>query len=135
MITYTSSQYEESEINDYPSLMSPYKGCFSFLNDNKYVVHINTNLRAKIRKLDDDVARLYFTDDQDNQVPVPANITVMNLSSNQASASFGDSFFPTWISNYSICQDGVEIFRLERKKQHAVLTTNKSSDKLAHKPF
>ncbi|RIB08353.1 hypothetical protein C2G38_356274 [Gigaspora rosea] len=46
-------------INESSEIM-PYKGSFSYKNDNVYVIHIDDNVRAKIERVTYDIARIYF---------------------------------------------------------------------------
>ncbi|CAG8782939.1 14058_t:CDS:1, partial [Racocetra fulgida] len=94
---------ESTSITD-PSSMSPYNVCFSYKKDDINVICIDDNLRVKIERLSADIARVYFTDIQDIQVPIPATITFWDLSNNQALLSFNNNFIITWISNYAMYQ-------------------------------
>ncbi|CAG8827234.1 9794_t:CDS:1, partial [Racocetra persica] len=112
---------ESTSITD-PSSMPPYNVCFSYKKDDINVICIDDNLRVKIERLSADIARVYFTDIQDIQVPIPATITFWDLSNNQALISFNNNFIITWISNYAMYQGGIELFRLERPKQQTIET-------------
>ncbi|CAG8515466.1 28445_t:CDS:2 [Gigaspora margarita] len=65
-------------INEF-SEFKHYKGCFSYKNDNIYVIHIDDNVRVKIERITFDVARIYFTDKQGQQIPAPPNTILRNL--------------------------------------------------------
>ncbi|KAF0466722.1 hypothetical protein F8M41_026139 [Gigaspora margarita] len=106
-------------INEF-SEFKHYKGCFSYKNDNIYVIHIDDNVRVKIERITFDVARIYFTDKQGQQIPAPPNTILRNLMVNQNEPIHNNCFYITWITNYAFLRNGVEIFRLENQKHHVV---------------
>ncbi|RHZ58314.1 hypothetical protein Glove_374g28 [Diversispora epigaea] len=97
-----------------------HKDNFSYKNENINVIYINNNLRIYIEKQTSDIARIYFVNNRDCQIPIPANTILRNLTNNQIEPPLNNNFLITWISNYVIIQNGIEIFKLENQKQQVI---------------
>ena len=68
----------------------------------------------------EDFARICFTDNQDAQILIPANTVLRNTSTGRDVMPFGRNYFITWMNNYTLSQNGSEVFRLDKQKQHAI---------------
>lgn len=97
-----------------------YKGSVSYRNDNVNYVRVNTDVEAKISRLDRAFAQIAFVDNNDQPVPVPANLTIVFQSDQSPAARLGQVFLISWVENYVILLNGVELFRLENQKQQAI---------------
>ncbi|RHZ71745.1 hypothetical protein Glove_255g19 [Diversispora epigaea] len=99
-----------------------YKGSFSFKNDKINSIEIDQKTNAKIERKDDDTAELYFVNDKNFRIPIPADIILQNTTDNedQVPPSSADKFHVTWHSNYTLYKKGHAIFHLENQKQHAI---------------
>ncbi|CAG8651948.1 909_t:CDS:1, partial [Gigaspora margarita] len=97
-----------------------FRGSFSYNNDNIYDVAFNNNIHMRIERMDTNVARIYFVDVNSNQIPIPNGITLRDTLNNTPSRSVAGSFFISWISNYSLFQNGVEICALKNQKLQSV---------------
>ncbi|CAG8626941.1 9366_t:CDS:1 [Dentiscutata erythropus] len=100
--------------------MSFRKSSFSYQNDNINVLHIGHNVEARIERIDENFASIYFVDDHGLQVPPPSNSVLRDTTTNRNVLYRRNEFLISWICNYSFLQNGSEIFRLERQKQHAI---------------
>ncbi|CAG8799771.1 18990_t:CDS:1, partial [Dentiscutata erythropus] len=109
----------QTDMND-PYKMSFHKCKFSYQNDNVNVLHIGRNIEARIERIDEDIATIYFVDNQGVQVPPPPNSVLKNISTNRNVPYRRNEFLITWMSNYSFLQNGLEVFRLERQKKQAI---------------
>lgn len=78
------------------------------------------NFTVKISRIDNNIARLYFIDKEKNPIPVPENVSIFETGENLAQQQFQDSFFITWIGNYSLKDKDIELIRLTNQKQHAI---------------
>ncbi|CAG8468136.1 7355_t:CDS:2 [Dentiscutata heterogama] len=54
------------------------------------------------------------------QIQVPANTILRNMTENQNEPIHNNSFYITWIPNYTLFHNGAEIFRLENQKHQAI---------------
>ncbi|CAG8607647.1 hypothetical protein C2G38_2037343 [Gigaspora rosea] len=97
-----------------------FRGSFSYKNDNIYVVTFNNNIHMRIERMDTNVARLYFVGGNGNQIPIPKGITLRDTLNNTPSRPVAGNFFISWISDYSLFQNGVEICALKNQKQQSV---------------
>ncbi|CAG8835051.1 5279_t:CDS:1 [Gigaspora margarita] len=108
----------QTDIND-SYKMSFHKGIFSYQNDNINVLHIGHNVEARIERIDEDIASIYFVNDEGLQVPPPRN-SVLRNTTNRNVQYRRNEFLISWICNYSFLRNGFEMFRLERQKQQAI---------------
>ena len=98
----------------------PYKGSFSYKNNNINVIIIDNNVRAMIERVANGVARLYFVNSHGVQIPVPANITLRNTVTNQIQAPYHNEYFITWFNNYTLYLNGIAFFGLENQQQQVI---------------
>ncbi|CAG8611677.1 10579_t:CDS:1 [Diversispora eburnea] len=98
----------------------PYKGIFSYKNDNINVIHVDNNVRIMIERITTDIARIYFVNNRGRQIQIPVNTVLRNTTNNQNEPIHNNAFYITWVSNYILLQNGIEIFRLENQKQQAI---------------
>ncbi|CAG8496606.1 18496_t:CDS:1, partial [Gigaspora rosea] len=73
----------------------------------------------RIERIDENIASIYFVDNQGVQVPPPPNSVLRNTTNHNVQCRRNE-FLISWICNYSFFQNGSEIFRLERQKQQAI---------------
>ncbi|GFR43466.1 hypothetical protein Agub_g4550, partial [Astrephomene gubernaculifera] len=97
-----------------------YKGSISYRNDDVNYVRITPNVEAKISRLDRAFAQIAFVDNNDQPVPVPAHISVVFQNDQSPAARLGNIFLISWVENYMVLFNGVELFRLENQKQQAI---------------
>ncbi len=98
----------------------PYKGSVSYGNDDVNYVRINANVEAKISRLDRAFAQIGFVDNNDQPVAVPGNLTVVFQADQSPAARLGEVILISWVENYVILVNGLELFRLENQKQQAI---------------
>ncbi|CAG8796980.1 5184_t:CDS:1 [Dentiscutata erythropus] len=102
------------------SATMPYKDSFSYKNDNINVLRIEKNVRAMIERINSNIARLYFVNNHDVQIPIPANIVLRDVTSNQDEVPYRNEYLISWVSDYILFRNGVAVFALENQKQQAI---------------
>jgi len=67
------------------------------------------------------VARVYFVDEGNTQIPVPFGFEVQDhTNGNIPVLPFTDQFFLGWTDNYSLLLNGAVVLRLIHQRQWAV---------------
>ncbi|CAJ0917449.1 6416_t:CDS:2, partial [Entrophospora sp. SA101] len=68
--------------------------------------------------------RIYFVNNQDIPIQIPNSITLRDTVNNanvpRLVVGGAQSFMISWISNYVLLRNGVEVFSLENQKQQAL---------------
>ena len=97
------------------------RGSISFINDHSYCYEFPA-FHLRVEKLSQHVARVWFTNQQGNQIPVPPNTFLLD-EDGSAHNDFAGSFFVTWIGRHSITHNGVVIFNTNNQKQVSVYSS------------
>ena len=101
-----------------------FRGSFSYRKDHIRAVHISIDVNMRIENhAPPDIAKIYFVDDQDNDIPIPNNIVVREAGTGVAlriSPIGHGCFLITWFSNYVILLNGVEVMALKNQKQQSL---------------
>lgn len=124
-----SMQFDEARVAavaNEPELFlddAPFKGSFSYLTAGVQEHGISENVKARITRLDEEIARIDFIDDKGTAYnKVPPGITVRNTLTGVAPpVQPPGGFYITWHSNYAVAYDGNDVLRLVNQKQQAVL--------------
>jgi len=66
------------------------------------------------------VARIFFVDDQDNTISVPRGLTLKDISDNVNVKPHRHEFLISWVANYEIYLDGEKVISLDNQKQQAI---------------
>ncbi|RIB03077.1 hypothetical protein C2G38_2226101 [Gigaspora rosea] len=113
-----------------------FRGYFSYKNDNIYVITLNNNVHMRIERVNVNVARIYFVDGPGNEIPIPTGITLRDTLNNINETPLVlhgiGSFFISWIANYSLFQNGVEICALKNQKEQSIETVDGFTFSLIH---
>ncbi|CAG8607508.1 2894_t:CDS:1 [Dentiscutata erythropus] len=107
------------DFTDNSSATMSYKSSFSYKNDNINIIYVTNNVEIRIEKITSDVARVYFVS-QGREIQVLANTILRNINNNQNEPIFRNSFYITWVPDYILFHDGVEVFQLENQKLQAI---------------
>jgi len=59
-----------------------YKGSFSYKDNNITIIVLNNSVKMRVERVDEDIAKIYFVNSQDNAIPVPNGIIIRNLITN-----------------------------------------------------
>ena len=106
------------------SIMHRKQGTFSYRKNSPQTKDIGNNLRIKTEKMTNDVARVYFIDNQENPTPPPANVVCTCSSTGEiiqsAVINGAVSFIILWMYSYEIKVDDIKIFSIENQKQQAL---------------
>ncbi|CAG8797332.1 4740_t:CDS:1, partial [Dentiscutata erythropus] len=94
--------------------------CKSYKNDNINVLRIENDVRVMIERLNSNIARLYFVNNRNVQIPTPTNIVLRDVTSNEDEVPYHNEYFISWVSNYILFRNGVAVFSLENQKQQAI---------------
>jgi hypothetical protein len=97
-----------------------YKGNVSYKNDDVNYVRVNPAVEAKIARLDPNIAQLSFVDNAGNDIAIPVGMLLVLQASGAPAARVGNVFFMTWVDNYVLLVNGVEMCRFENQKQQAI---------------
>ncbi|PKK56176.1 hypothetical protein RhiirC2_722030 [Rhizophagus irregularis] len=101
-----------------------YQGSFSYKNNNSNTVVIDHNNKAILENIDPTIARIYFVNNGGNHIQIPNNMTLRDVTNSnnvpRTIVNGAESFLISWINNYTLLRDNVEIFKLENQKQQAI---------------
>src|SRR5437016_2688431 len=86
-----------------------YKGSFSYKDNNITIIVLNNSVKMRVERVDEDIAKIYFVNSQDNAVPVPNGIIIRILITNAIlPPQHNAEYYITWFSNYMISYNGEE---------------------------
>ncbi|CAB5374816.1 unnamed protein product [Rhizophagus irregularis] len=108
-----------------------FHGSFSYKNDLINVIKIRDNVNMRVQRENNQVAVIYFVNDQDNRIRIPQGIIVRDTTDNTnvRPSRFDRQSFPiSWVSSYEIYLNGEHIVSLDNQKQQAI----KGIDALAY---
>ncbi|KAJ3223940.1 hypothetical protein HK099_000480, partial [Clydaea vesicula] len=94
------------------------KGTISFKNGNSYSYEFPL-FQLHVQKINTDVTRIWFSDNNRNPIPVPPN-TLQQDGNGTFHNDFNGSFFLTWLGSHTITHNGIAIFQLNNQKKVAV---------------
>jgi len=111
------------------------RGSMSYFNDNHYVFYppgtivFDANVvRATLERINDSVARIYFTDGDNNTLDVPEAATLVEIAGIGEDgngrlmpvAAYRNEFMITYIGAYVMRWNGVIWFSMDLKREQAV---------------
>ncbi|KAF0412269.1 hypothetical protein F8M41_007946 [Gigaspora margarita] len=101
-----------------------FRGSFSYKNDTVNVIVIDTNILAKLQRVDQNIGRIYFTNGQGNPIRIPAGMILRDLINNtnvpRILVAGAESYLITWIANYELRYNGGEVLNLDNQKQQSM---------------
>src|SRR6266498_4004762 len=105
--------------------MSKFGGSVSYKNKKPNDIEINKNIIARIERLDQNIAKIYFVNDKGVSIQVPMGMVLRDISSDNGNIQYGvyngtESYMITWFSNYVMYWNGKEVFSLINQKQQAI---------------
>ncbi|CAG8530076.1 14316_t:CDS:1 [Ambispora leptoticha] len=98
----------------------PFLGSVSYKNEKPNTININKNLRVKIEKMNQDIAKMYFANNHDVPIPIPNGFVCMCTTNDEEIIPSADSYLITWSSSYALFLNGEEVFKLVHKQQSIV---------------
>jgi hypothetical protein len=97
-----------------------FNGSFSYKTDRERTIRLDANLQLRMARLDEDIARLFFVDqDGEELLEMPAGFVLRNAVTAVNAARLGNSFVVTWTASYILLQNDNVIVRLDNQKQQA----------------
>jgi len=87
---------------------------------NKETFPLFDTVKLKLSNYSPDIARISFTDTQDNDVKIPDNVTLYDVTNQVTVPPLADSFFVTWVSSYVLKQNEQSLVRIFNRKQFIV---------------
>ena len=100
------------------------KGSFSYTNDTVNGFRITVNgipMHMRVEAINNDVAKVYVTDVQGNQQPMPPSVSLSDAVGANV-APYNNAFLITWINSYVLRVSGVESIWMTNQKQQAFKT-------------
>ncbi len=96
-------------------------GTYSFktIEENEFDLE-GYSFTVKISRVDDDIAEITLINQNKEQVDVPNNMRLQNLTTNDFQAARRHAFFITWIGSYSLFDGETELVRMTNQKQHSI---------------
>ncbi|PNW70768.1 hypothetical protein CHLRE_17g733550v5 [Chlamydomonas reinhardtii] len=95
------------------------KGSFSYLNDDVNWIRLDAVTTAKVERISNSVARVYLVDNNNVQVAVPNNVTMMDEVGNVV-APFMQNFMITWVETYTLTLNGQVVMRINNQKEQSI---------------
>lgn len=96
------------------------KGTFSYQNDERNYVRLDDETRIFIERINTNVARVYLVNNNEEQVPLRSDITMVDADG-EINPPFNDTFFITWADSYTLRVNDEPFMRLCRHKQQGVM--------------
>ncbi|KAG2428414.1 hypothetical protein HXX76_011534 [Chlamydomonas incerta] len=96
------------------------KGNFSYLNERVNWVRLDAVMTAKVERISNSVARVYLVDNNDAQVAVPDNVTMMDEDGNVV-APLNQDLFITWMVSYTLTLNGQVVMRVDNERQQSIM--------------
>ncbi|RHZ49014.1 hypothetical protein Glove_535g23 [Diversispora epigaea] len=101
-----------------------FRGFVSYKNDNINVITFDDNIHMRIEKFDAHIVKMYFVNNQNNDIPIPKGITLReslhNYNVPQLPSGSTSCFLMSWVGQYSLFRNGIEVCAFKNKKQQAI---------------
>ena len=86
-------------------------------------MQINDNILLRLERVGFSIARLYFINNEQAEINIPANLLVVDQTNGNAQVQpllSNQYFVLAWSVNYAVIYDGVSIMGLTNQRQWAV---------------
>jgi hypothetical protein len=97
------------------------RGIISFKNGNQYEYEFPLYV-VRVQRINDDIVRVFFTDEHRTQIPVPPATVHHDLQTGNQFNDFAGSFFVTWSGRHEIVSAGVVLIQFNNQRQVSVLS-------------
>jgi hypothetical protein len=102
----------------------PFDGSFSYKKDKERIVSLGEQFKIKMLRLDEDIARLFFLDNNELELAaIPDGFALRHAATGADAARLGNSFLVTWTASYVLLQNDVDVMQLDNQRQQAIRTT------------
>ena len=95
------------------------KGSFSYTQDTVNFVAINNNLRVKIERINNAIARVSLVNAQSQEVALPANIHMQQNDGAPNPPAF-NGFLISWVDSYTLFVGEEPYMELNNQKQQSI---------------
>eukprot|EP00798_Chlamydomonas_sp_ICE-L_P013279 gene13279-biopygen22391 len=99
------------------------KGCFSYKNATVNGFNITNQLQVRVEAIDNNVVKIYTTDENGNPLPMPVNDS-LRTGEDVNVPVYNNEFLIVWIESYVLAVGGVDILWLHNQKQQAFSASN-----------
>eukprot|EP00798_Chlamydomonas_sp_ICE-L_P013425 gene13425-biopygen22538 len=99
------------------------KGCFSYKNATVNGFNITNQLQVRVEAIDNNIAKIYTTDENGNPLPMPVNVS-LRTGEDVNVPVYNNEFLIVWIESYVLAVGGVDILWLHNQKQQAFSASN-----------
>eukprot|EP00798_Chlamydomonas_sp_ICE-L_P011573 gene11573-biopygen15747 len=99
------------------------KGCFSCKNATVNGFNITNQLQVRVEAIDNNVAKIYTTDENGNPLPMPVNVS-LRTGEDVNVPVYNNEFLIVWIESYVLAVGGVDTLWLHNQKQQAFSASN-----------
>lgn len=97
-----------------------FKGSYSYKSEAINEYDLEPNLRVRIERVDNNIATLFFVNDNGESILVPENTEIRETSDQTVQRPRFNVFFITWIGSYGLFRNGVQVLSLTNQKQQSV---------------
>ena len=98
----------------------PWKGVFSFKNDKMCQTRIGADIRLRVERLTPAIARIYFVNEAEEEIPVPQGFSVKDATNNVPVNPFGNSYFLAWSDNYELSLNNESVINIVNQRQWSI---------------
>eukprot|EP00798_Chlamydomonas_sp_ICE-L_P008337 gene8337-biopygen13470 len=99
------------------------KGCFSYKNATVNGFNITNQLQVRVEAIDNNVSKIYTTDENGNPLPMPVNVS-LRTGEDVNVPVYNNEFLIVWIESYVLAVGGVDIMWLHNQKKQAFSASN-----------
>jgi hypothetical protein len=100
------------------------KGAFSFRNDTISTTRLAPNIHIRAERVGAAICRIYFVDDGNDSIHIPAGFTIMDNTNNVAvdPLAGGLQFYVlAWSDNYTLSYNGQLVLSLYYQRQWSLM--------------
>ena len=120
MTGFNKINFKESRKLTSLNMSLNFRGSFSYKDTSINVIKIRDNVNMRVVRENNQVARIFFVDDQNNTISVPRGLTLKDISDNVNVKPHRHEFLISWVANYEIYLDGEKVISLDNQKQQAI---------------
>jgi hypothetical protein len=99
-------------------------GCLTYKRPNNKIIRIDDNVELRLMVINTEVARVRFTDSENERIDFPEDVEIRKLhhgqQDTQPEAVIDDEVFLTRYNSYIVLRGGQTLFRLENQTQQAI---------------
>ncbi len=105
-----------------------FQGTLSYLKTSENAVKLEDNTTIKISRINDEVARIYLVDANNNTLPIPGTFVFQNLVTGQIVEAFRNEWLISWTAKYELKREDEVILNIDYQRQQAVRSRREIQD-------